>query len=117
MPDNIILEQETDGEIEVTQIPVNSIDLTEEDPAGTIDLTSPDPGTIEIEEDPEDAGDGTDIEVTREPRSVLSYNRLSDKPSINGVVLQDDKSFEELGVEPMTNIEILDTFNRVFGGN
>ena len=117
MPDNIILEQEPDGEIEVTQIPVNSIDLTEEDTAGTIDLTSPDPGTIEIEEDPEDAGDGTDIEVTREPRSVLSYNRLSDKPSINGVVLQDDKSFEELGVEPMTNIEILDTFNRVFGGN
>lgn len=117
MPDNIILEQEADGEIEVTQIPVNSIDLTEENPAGTIDLTSPDPGTIEIEEDPEDSGDGTAIEVTREPRSVLSYNRLSDKPSINGVVLQDDKSFEELGVEPMTNIEILDTFNRVFGGN
>ena len=118
MPDNIILEQEADGEIE-GKITIGGvdIDLTEEDTAGTIDLTSPDPGTIEIEEDPEDAGDGTDIEVTREPRSVLSYNRLSDKPSINGVVLQDDKSFEELGVEPMTNLEILDTFNRVFGGN
>ena len=30
---------------------------------------------------------------------------------------KENKSFEELGVEPMTNIEILDTFNRVFGGN
>ena len=44
------------------------------------------------------------------------YNHLENKPSINGVTLENDKSFEELGVETMRNSEILEIFNRVFGG-
>ena len=46
-----------------------------------------------------------------------NYNALTNKPSINGVMLIEDKSFEELGVNNITNIEILTIFKRVFGGN
>lgn len=48
---------------------------------------------------------------------VYDYNRLDNKPSINEVELINDKSFEELGVRTMTNLEILAVFNRVFGGD
>lgn len=45
------------------------------------------------------------------------YDEIGDKPSVNGVTLQLDKSIEDLGVKTMTNQEILDIFNRVIGGN
>ena len=45
---------------------------------------------------------------------MRDYNVLDNKPSINGVTLIADKSIEELGVNPMSNLEILDIFNRVF---
>lgn len=62
--------------------------------------------------------DEEDIDVLDEASVVnLDYNKLRNKPRVNGVTLIDDKSFEELGVEPMTNQEILDTVNRVFGGS
>lgn len=35
-----------------------------------------------------------------------SYNDLVDKPSINEVILQGDKSFEELGLAGLTSQEI-----------
>lgn len=35
-----------------------------------------------------------------------SYNDLVDKPSINAVTLEGDKSFEELGLAGLTNQEI-----------
>lgn len=35
-----------------------------------------------------------------------SYNDLVDKPSINAVTLQGDKSFEELGLSDISNQEI-----------
>lgn len=35
-----------------------------------------------------------------------SYNELIDKPSINSVVLEGDKSFEELGLAGLTDQEI-----------
>lgn len=35
-----------------------------------------------------------------------SYNDLLDKPSINAVTLEGDKSFEELGLAGLTNQEI-----------
>ena len=35
-----------------------------------------------------------------------SYNDLIDKPSINAVTLEGDKSFEELGLAGLTNQEI-----------
>ena len=43
------------------------------------------------------------------------YEKLKNKPSINGVELIKDKSFEELGVSPMTNSEILEIIKLVKG--
>ena len=43
------------------------------------------------------------------------YEKLVNKPSINGVELVSDKSFEELGVSPMTNSEILEIIKLVKG--
>ena len=42
------------------------------------------------------------------------YNNLTNKPSINEVELQGNKTFEELGDHILTNIEIKNIFNRVF---
>lgn len=36
------------------------------------------------------------------------YEKLVNKPSINGVELIQDKSFEDLGTHAMTNFEILE---------
>lgn len=44
-----------------------------------------------------------------------NYEKLKNKPSINGVELIKDKSFEELGVSPMTNSEILEIIKLVKG--
>lgn len=49
--------------------------------------------------------------------STSNYEELFNKPKINGVTLVGDKSFEDLGDESLTNIEIATIFNRVFGGN
>lgn len=47
-----------------------------------------------------------------------SYPPLTQKPSINDVVLLGDKTFEDLGDHILTNIEIKALFDRVFkGGN
>lgn len=49
------------------------------------------------------------------------YEELNNKPSINGVELVGDKSFEQLGEKTLTNSElkeIIDTqFELIFGGN
>lgn len=49
------------------------------------------------------------------------YNPLHNKPSINGVTLKGDKTFEELGCEDIKNFrikEIIDTqYDIIFGGN
>jgi len=44
------------------------------------------------------------------------YEHLRNKPSIEGVELVGDKTFEELGDTPLTNMEIQAIFNRVFQG-
>lgn len=46
-----------------------------------------------------------------------NYNALTNKPHIEGRELVGDKSFEELGLHTMSNIEIKNIFNSVFGGN
>lgn len=46
---------------------------------------------------------------------TMNYNALTNKPKINGVELVGNKSFEELGVETLTNQQIFDIYNRVFG--
>lgn len=42
-----------------------------------------------------------------------NYNRLKNKPQINGVELIGDKTFEELGAEGLTNIEIETIINSI----
>lgn len=50
-----------------------------------------------------------------------TYAELPDKPSINGVPLEGDKSFEELGELTLTNSELKDLidaqFDLIFGGS
>lgn len=42
---------------------------------------------------------------------VKDYNKLINKPSINEVELKGDKSFEELGLLPMSNADIDNLFD------
>lgn len=56
------------------------------------------------------------IGVTRERvviRSVTSYEQLDDLPQINDVTLIGNKSFEDLGAESLTNLEIEAIINSV----
>lgn len=41
-----------------------------------------------------------------EVNNVSNYNLLNNKPQINSVTLQCDKSFEDLGLEGISNIEL-----------
>ena len=43
-----------------------------------------------------------------------NYNELSNKPSIEQVELIGNKNFSDLGLETMSNMEILTMFNGVF---
>lgn len=45
---------------------------------------------------------GTQIRVN----NVSDYNLLGNKPLINGVTLQNDKTFEDLGLQGISNIEL-----------
>lgn len=49
------------------------------------------------------------------------YEDLFNKPSINGVELKGNKTFEQLGEETLTNSELKDIidsqFDLIFGGN
>ena len=47
------------------------------------------------------------------PQSTISYENLTDKPSIEGTVLSGDKSFEDLDLLSLTNTEIEDLINSV----
>lgn len=46
-------------------------------------------------------------------RSVTSYEQLDDLPQINDVTLIGNKSFEDLGAESLTNLEIEAIINSV----
>lgn len=85
---------------------------------GSIELD----GTIYGELTPEESITGRlsslhDMSGNLSPGSTVvnSYNKLKDKPKINGVELIDDKSFEDLGDTPLTNLEIKTIFNNIFG--
>lgn len=41
-----------------------------------------------------------------------NYENLNNKPKVNGVELSGDRSFEELGVSPLSNLEIMDIIKR-----
>ena len=56
------------------------------------------------------------VTVAEETVSVggtKDYNRLNNKPQINDVELIGNKSFEDLGVESLTNIEIENIINSI----
>lgn len=57
-----------------------------------------------------------DISFSIEGRVIETgnYDKLINKPSINEVVLQGNKTFEDLGDHNLTNIEIKTIFDRVF---
>lgn len=55
---------------------------------------------IEFEEDIVGSGGAND------------YEQLKNKPQINEVELEGNKSFEELGMTPLTNMEILEIINK-----
>ena len=51
----------------------------------------------------------TDIQISAGGTS--DYNGLINKPSINNIVLEGDKTLEELGCRPLTNDEIDEFMN------
>lgn len=53
-----------------------------------------------------------DADFGLEVNAVSSYKTLLDKPSINGVELIDDKSFEDLGLEALDEMDIYDLWNK-----
>lgn len=58
---------------------------------------------LEVQEIMEGSGSG---------ESTDNYEKLKNKPSINRVVLSGDKSFEDLGLSPLSNMEIKNIINR-----
>lgn len=70
----------------------------------TIDCYSP---LIELEIQEVYEGNGGSSAVEAE-----DYEALRNKPSINGVTLQGDKSFNDLKMSPLTNTEILAIINK-----
>ena len=52
-------------------------------------------------------------------KGTSNYPALTNKPQINNVELIGNKTFEELGIQTMTNLEIKEVFDKVFnkGGN
>lgn len=64
-----------------------------------------------------------DLEVSGSVNPVISadYEQLENKPQINGVELNGNKTFEELGEQTITNVELQDIINTqyqlVFGGD
>ena len=50
--------------------------------------------------------------VSLSPDISRDYEKLINKPKINGVELIQDKSFEELGSHAMTNFEILELMKK-----
>ena len=56
------------------------------------------------------------VNVMEESTTVVavgSYNDLNDKPQINDVELIGNKTFEELGAESLTNIDIENIINSI----
>lgn len=63
------------------------------------------------------------MNVSGSVRPVINtdYEQLENKPQINGVELNGNKTFEELGEQTITNVELQDIINTqyqlVFGGD
>lgn len=53
--------------------------------------------------DVDDVGDSGDIDI---PTLNSNYETLSNKPSVEGVTLIGNKTFPQLGLESITNVEL-----------
>jgi len=60
-----------------------------------------------IEKDVFDMGDVRDVNVIcPKPNNFYNYNRFKNKPQINGVTLEGNKTTEELGIHEYDDTEI-----------
>ncbi len=53
--------------------------------------------------------DDINVELDKTEKVIVfdnDYNKLKNKPQINSVELQENKSFEDLGLVPLTNSEL-----------
>lgn len=55
------------------------------------------------------------LEIDEAVLVVNDYNKLNNKPKINDVELFNNKTFEELGLLPMTNSDVDELFKSIFG--
>lgn len=62
----------------------------------------------------------TSVKVLDKTLYTDNYNVMTHKPAINGITLEGDKSFEELGEHTLTNSELKDLvdtqYDLIFGG-
>lgn len=65
--------------------------------------------SVENEKDTEMELENSDLVPTG---SVGDYKKLENKPRIEGVELEDDKTFKELGLITLTNLEIENLINK-----
>ena len=76
--------------------------------------------TIEVEISPEidieEKSPDIELEVSDYVGGMAAgtkdYEKLENKPKVNGVELSGDKSFEELGVSPLSNLEIMEIIRK-----
>lgn len=92
-----------------------TIELLDEDVL-ELDMVVEDTLTIQLYSE-----DVFSIELLNDTGGTSDYNDLINKPSINGVELQGDKSFEQLGRDDIKNRQIKDIIDEqyelIFGGN
>lgn len=108
MADEIIINGSESEEVEISVVPEGdtAIPVTvSEDPETVIPVVDT-PTTQDVQVEVTEDTDPEQVETAREWREILSYLRLVDKPSINEVTLEYDKSFEELGLTEITNMEL-----------
>lgn len=49
------------------------------------------------------------------PGAANDYSKLAGKPEINGVVLEGNRTFGDLGAAPLSNMEIIQIINKAAG--
>lgn len=108
MADEIIINGSESEEVEISVVPEGdaAIPVTVSDDTETVIPVVDTPTTQDVQVEVTEDTDPEQVETAREWREILSYLRLVDKPSINEVTLEYDKSFEELGLTEITNMEL-----------
>ena len=108
MADEIIINGSESEEVEISVVPEGdaAIPVTVSSDTETVIPVVDTPTTQDVQVEVTEDTDPEQVETAREWREILSYLRLVDKPSIDEVTLEYDKSFEELGLTEITNMEL-----------